>query len=349
MRRLLSTWIQAGTLACILTLAAGCTPSGFLARQLIRAPKTFPTVVAPQPRVYFAYPNDVTATFPEQRATVGHPALTLAYRRVPPAPYESRLVLTNYASRGQLWPFYKFPARIPTGNLPSRGTVVLLHGYGLDHESLIPWALRLGEAGWTCILVDLRGHGHSDGDRITFGLQESADLTALLEELVRRQQADWPVNVVGVSYGAAVALRWAGQEPRIRGVVAITPYDRLGAAVEGLRGTYATWVPPGLLRKATERIPPLLHAPPEGLDPLVWLGERPVSALFIAAEDDPVAPVPAVRRLVAQSPDSRCIELDGVTHELAPFRLDLLAEPIRNWLAQPARATRDSTSIPASP
>jgi pimeloyl-ACP methyl ester carboxylesterase len=337
---LLSTWIQAGTLACILTFTAGCTPSGFLARQLIRAPKTFSTVVAPHPRVYFAYPNDVTATFPEQRATVGHPALALAYRRVPPAPYESRLVLTNYASRGQLWPFYKFPARIPTQSLPSRGTVVLLHGYGLDHESLIPWALRLGEAGWTCILVDLRGHGRSDGTRITFGLQESLDLTALMEELVRRQQADWPVNVVGVSYGAAVALRWAGQEPRIRAVVAITPYDRLSAAVEGLRSTYATWVPPGLLRKATEQIPPLLGAPAHGLDPLVWLDDRPVRALFVAAGKDPVAPIPAVRRLAAQTPDSRCIELDDVTHELAPFRLDLLTDPVRDWLADPVQAAR---------
>lgn len=337
------------TLACILTGAAGCTPSGFLARQLIRAPKTFPAVVAPQPRVYFAYPHDVTATFPEQRATVGHPALTLAYRRVPPAPYESRLVLTNYASRGQLWPFYKFPARIPTKSLPSRGTVVLLHGYGLNHESLIPWALRLGEAGWTCILVDLRGHGHSDGDRITFGLQESTDLTALMDELVGRQQAEWPVNVVGVSYGAAVALRWAGQEPRIRAVVAITPYDRLGAAVEGLRGTYAAWVPPGLLREATEQIPPLLGAPAHGLDPLVWLGERPVSALFVAAGDDPVAPIPAVRRLASQSPESRCIELDNVTHELAPFRLDLLTEPVSQWLAQPAPVVRELIPTPATP
>ncbi len=311
---------------------AGCTPSGFLAGQFLRAPKSFPKIVAPLPRVYFSFPTAVMDRIPEQVATVGNPPATLAYRCVPPGDYQTGLVLTNYPAHGKLWPLYRFPARTPTQSPPSRGTVVLLHGYGLDQESMIPWALKLAEDGRTGVLLDLRGHGHSGGDRISFGLQESRDLTDLMDELVQRNQARWPVQVVGVSYGAAVALRWASQEPRVQSVVAITPYDRLEVAVEGIRRNYAGWLPEGLIQRATRKVPPLLGAPPDGLDPLRWMEDQPVSALFVAASADTVAPPESVRRLHQASRDGQILELEGPTHELAPFRLDLLAAPVAAWL-----------------
>jgi len=310
----------------------GCTPSGFVARQFLRAPKSFPQVVSPQPRVYFSFPQAVTETLPEQLATLGEPPVTLSYRLVPPGNYGARLVLTNYHARGQAWPLYWFPAQLPEHPLPSRGTVVLLHGYGLDHGSMVPWALRLAGEGWTCVLVDLRGHGQSGGNRITFGIQEARDLSNLMDELSRRGQATWPVNALGVSYGAAVALRWAWLDPRVKAVIAITPYDHLADAVEGLRRDYAAWLPEGLIRRATEKLPRLVGVAPGGLDPQQWLEDRPVTALFVAAGSDLVAPASSVRHLAAISPYSRVIELPETVHEIAPFRLDLLALPVAAWL-----------------
>lgn len=325
----------AALLGLLGSLFAGCTPSGFVANQFLRAPKSFPKVVSPQPRVYFSFPDQVTDTLPEQLATVGDPPLTLAYRLVPPGDYGARMVLTNHQAYGKSWPLYWFPAHPATNALPPRGTVVFLHGYGLEHGTLIPWALQAAGHGWNGVAVDLRGHGNSDGTRITFGIQEAHDLTDLIDELSRRGQASWPVQVVGVSYGAAVALRWASQESRVERVVAITPYDHLADAIEGLRRSYAAWLPAGLIQRAAEKLPERVGQPPGGLDPLNWLGQHPVTALFIAAGSDPVAPPEAIQRLAACSPSSRIINLEETTHEMAPFRIDQLAQPVLDWLDTP--------------
>jgi len=325
-------------LAAVVAFAgSGCTPSGFIARQLIRAPNTFPRAVAPEPRVYYTFPEALLDAVPQQLATVGSPPVTLAYRVVPPAAYDLVCARTNHPSGSGTTPFFRFTARIP-GTATSftsrpRGTVVLLHGYGLDQDSMVPWALLLGEAGWRCVLVDLRGHGASDGNRIHYGLRESEDLTALMNELTRRDQAAWPAAVLGVSYGAAVALRWAADDARVHPVIAITPYARLGDAAEGLRGEYADWVPSGLLRRATDALPTLLGAAPGGLDPLTWMLASPREALFVSASGDRVAPPAAVRDLrVAADPNCRLIELEDATHEVAPFQLEALRAPVTEWL-----------------
>lgn len=316
---------------------AGCTPSSFVARQLVRAPNTFPHVVSPEPRLYFTFPEAVLETYPLQRATIGTPEITLAYRILPPAVHQMRLVLTNHVNRSGPRPLYRFQGDIPGTPTPFTehplGTVVLLHGYGLSQDSMIPWALLLSEAGWRCVLVDLRGHGDSDGNRIFFGLREAGDLTALMDELERRNQASWPVSVVGVSYGAAVALRWEMEEPRVRSVVAISPYGRLGDAIEGLREGYASWLPAGIIRRASEKMPALVGAGPGGLDPMDWIRMHPVAALFVAAGDDVVATPESVRALhAAAAPPSSVIEVRDTGHEVLPFRIEDLREAVTGWL-----------------
>lgn len=329
-------WHPTALVLLAAALWAGCTPSGFVARQLVRAPNTFPQVVSPEPRVYFTFPEAVLETVPLQRATVGMPPVTLAYRILPPAAHDLTLILTNHVGPSGPRPLFLFRGSVP--GTPTaftehpRGTVVLLHGYGLSQDSMVPWALILAEAGWRCVLVDLRGHGDSTGDRIYFGRREASDLTALIDELVRRDQASWPVAAVGVSYGAAVALRWQIEEPRVRSGVAISPYARLGDAVEGLREDYAAWLPAGVIRRATEKIPALIGVEPVGLDPLDWIRKDPVTALFVAAGDDVVAPPEAVRNLARAAGPSPVIEVEGVGHEMLPFQVDELREPVERWL-----------------
>ena len=269
--------------------------------------------------------------------------MDLAYRLIPPGDYGAGMGVSNLVVRGQSRPIYRFPGHPSERRLPCRGTVVLLHGYGLDHETLIPWALHLAEKGWLCVPVDLRGHGVSGGNRITFGVLESRDLMGLLDELERRGQIEPPVHVLGVSYGAALALRWSGLDPRVGSVVAITPYDRLGTAVEGLRESYAPWVPPGLTRRAAKAMPGLLDQPPGGLDPIAWVRDHPRPALLVGATDDPVAPRTSIEALESASPGSAAMFISETSHEMAPFRLDLLVYPVAQWLSgstPPSPSTR---------
>ncbi len=331
-------------LAALLALiVTGCTPGQFVAHQFLKAPRRFPTLIHPEPRVYFSFPERVTDTIPVQHATVGDPPVDLAYRLIPPGDYGAGMEVANLVVRGQSRPIYRFPGHPSERPLPCRGTVVLLHGYGLDHETLIPWALHLAEKGWLCVSVDLRGHGVSGGNRITFGVLESRDLMGLLDELERRGQIESPIHVLGVSYGAALALRWSGRDPRVQSVVAITPYDRLGTAVEGLRGSYAPWLPPGLTRRAAKAMPGLLDQPPGGLDPIAWVRDHPRPALLVGATADPVAPRTSIEALESASPGSAAMFIPETSHEMAPFRLDLLVDPVVQWLSgstPPSPSTR---------
>jgi pimeloyl-ACP methyl ester carboxylesterase len=128
--------------------------------------------------------------------------------------------------------------RVPRAS--NQGTIVLLHGYLQDKRFVTPWAVRLAEAGFRCVLIDLRGHGDSTGAHITFGAREAGDVTAVIDDLAARGWDVARVGVLGVSYGASVALLTAGRDPRVRAVVAFEPFASAERAVpELMRGAFS--------------------------------------------------------------------------------------------------------------
>jgi pimeloyl-ACP methyl ester carboxylesterase len=132
-------------------------------------------------------------------------------------------------------------AQVPLATGPPRGTVLLLHGFLQRKEYLAPWAVRLAQAGYRCVLLDLRGHGASTGAHISFGAFESRDVSAVLDDLGARGWDVSHVGVLGVSYGASVALLAAGRDPRITAVVAFEPFASAGRAVpELMRAAFAS-------------------------------------------------------------------------------------------------------------
>lgn len=339
--------LAAATASLLLVLLAGCTPADFIAGRLARAPRAYPAWLTPEPRVYLGYQESITDDLPVRsiRVTPSHPVprrlprepITLASREVPPAAYNLRLTTTNWIRRGRIHHEFDFRRATPApplpGNPPPRGTVVLLHGYGLDHETLLPWALHLAERGWHCVLVDLRGHGRSTGRTISFGIAESADLSALLSSRDAQSPLPRPIVAFGMSYGGSLALRWAGQDPRIASVVAIAPYARLAEAAEGIRSDFASWVPAWIVRTGVRRLPAWLGVAPSELDPLESIRTRPVRALLVAGGADRVAPpssVDVLHRFTA--PGSSLLTVLDAGHEDVPFRFDPLAPAMDRWL-----------------
>jgi pimeloyl-ACP methyl ester carboxylesterase len=162
---------------------------------------------------------------------------------------------------------------------------------------MAPWALRLGQEGWRCVLVDLRGHGKSTGKRIYFGIQEPHDLSQLLDELAHDGQLKEPVAAFGESYGAVMALRWKMVEPRVCTVVAITPYAGLSNTVMNLRHEYASWLPKTLVKAGLIKLPSVLGTPADELDTTTVMARNPVAALFVAGAEDKIAPMKDVEQL----------------------------------------------------
>lgn len=108
---------------------------------------------------------------------------------------------------------------VATGSGP---VLVLLHGGGPDHRSLLPLAGRLAGA-YTVVLPDVRGYGRSlctDPARHTWA-QYVEDVRALLDHLDLRRAA-----VGGTGLGGTVTLRAAAACPgRIRAAVVISVED----------------------------------------------------------------------------------------------------------------------------
>jgi pimeloyl-ACP methyl ester carboxylesterase len=123
---------------------------------------------------------------------------------------------------------------------PAKGTVLLLHGYLQTKSYVTPWAIRLAQAGYRCAVIDLRGHGASTGNHISFGAFEARDVSLVIDDLGRRGWDVSRVGLLGISYGASVALLTAGRDSRVAAVVAFEPFASAELAVpELMRAAFA--------------------------------------------------------------------------------------------------------------
>ena len=329
-------------LTCLLLLVgmvvggAGC--GSYIARRIAQAPNSYPDWIAPKARVMLDFNSGFLTNFPSHYFNVGPPDARLRYRIVEPANYNLQVSSSNWVEHGEPQFTFTFTADVPGGTNQwtghPRGTVILLHGYGVAQFAMAPWALRLAQEGWRCVLLDLRGHGKSTGKRIYFGLQETNDLSQLLDQLDHDGRLISPVNAVGESYGAVIALRAQATEPRIHTVVAINPYASLSNAVVNIRRDYAPWLPGIFVRAGIKKLPVLFGVSAADLDTSTVIARHPFAALFIAGADDKVTPVAEVRKLRSlAAPGSEFIVVPKATHESLTYFFGALAPPIVEWLA----------------
>src|SRR4029079_3824853 len=93
------------------------------------------------------------------------------------------------------------------------------------------------DAGWNVVRFDFRQHGESTKRALeapTLGYFEIWDLKAVID-WAEAHHLEKPYVCYGHSMGAAIALRWAGQDRRIRGVLAQSPFRNAGDAVKEFR------------------------------------------------------------------------------------------------------------------
>ncbi len=323
----------------LLALVAGSTAGcgTYVAHRMVQAPNSYPTWLAPHAPVLLSFDHWSTTNFPSQFAEVGPPQARLRYRIVEPADYHFQVTSTNWLKRGKKQFQFNFHADVPgqtnEWTAKPRGTVVLLHGYALAEFAMAPWAVRLAEEGWRCVLVDLRGHGKSTGKKISYGITETQDMRQLSDVLAERGDLVRPVAAMGESYGASLSLRWKAADPRVDAVVAIAPYPVLSNAVLNICHEYAHWMPKAFPRAGLKCLPACLGVEAEELDPLSVITKHPVAALFIAADGDAISPTTDVRRLFeAAGPESKFITVMNGTHETAPYFFDDLSAPVISWL-----------------
>ncbi|MGD0744619.1 MAG: alpha/beta hydrolase [Verrucomicrobiota bacterium] len=212
------------------------------------------------------------------------------------------------------------------------GTIFLLHGYSLDKELMLPWGMVLAQAGYRVVLVDLRGHGHSTGDRVYFGGVERTDLVQCLDALIQRRVCRGPVGVLGISYGAVLALQWAAVDARVQSVTAISPYSDPGNAVEEFLQAYAPALTWRTDREAAEIVAARLAAdwPDLATETAVRGMKQPI--LFVRGERDELCGKEFLSRLQAAAPPgSELKEVPKANHLVAGMCISQLEGPVTEW------------------
>lgn len=93
----------------------------------------------------------------------------------------------------------------------SSRAVVLVHGWGGDrsNEPVVETAAVYAGEGYGVLMLDLRGHGGSEGDRRTLGYREVRDVRGALSWLGTRGFGAEDVTLHGLSMGAATVVRSA--------------------------------------------------------------------------------------------------------------------------------------------
>ncbi|MBU0580605.1 MAG: alpha/beta fold hydrolase [Candidatus Margulisbacteria bacterium] len=110
----------------------------------------------------------------------------------------------------------------------SNKTIILCHGILNAKDFFLPEAKLLHEAGFNVIAYDLRAHGESEGNFVTFGCQEKYDLEAILDYL-KKNQSSWLKNVgiLAHSLGAATAILAASIRKEIKSLIVINCFANI--------------------------------------------------------------------------------------------------------------------------
>jgi len=107
------------------------------------------------------------------------------------------------------------------------GTAIIMQGTGGftlagDDDYVRGLAAPLYEHGYRVFMVDLRAQGYSTGKTVSYGCLDVADVSALIDDLDRKERLVGHLLTVGHSYGGAMAIQSAANDDRIEAAVSLS-------------------------------------------------------------------------------------------------------------------------------
>jgi fermentation-respiration switch protein FrsA (DUF1100 family) len=129
--------------------------------------------------------------------------------------------------------------------VPSQnGAVIIMqHGYKSTRKELLNEAEMMYRHGYGILLTTVRAHDYSEGETITFGMNEVNDMEAWYRYLISRDDINRDrIGILGNSYGGMLAIQYASINENIKAVVADCAFSSLNDTVE-TSVTYFTDLP----------------------------------------------------------------------------------------------------------
>jgi pimeloyl-ACP methyl ester carboxylesterase len=324
--------------ATVLMSVTGCVSSQGLANRIAKAPNLqYPCLSEKECREWSQRVFGTNDPCLHLTVPVGPPAATLSVMELPPADYGIEVwSKVERHKNGKDFVLGMLPkTNAVVTPLKERSTVVLLHGYMMQKESMLPWAVVLAQAGYRAVLVDLRGHGQSTGRTFTAGKYETADLIQVLDYLTAHKLCDPEVGVLGHSFGADVGLFWAARDPRVKTVVAIAPYNKPDEAIPRFAKEMQWPFSTNKLARAVALAEPLLGIKWSDWTAAGAVADMKAPALFIGGGKDGICP-PADLQLLKQAAPagSEKILIPEANHFVIGFWFQDLSKPVQEWFSQ---------------
>ncbi len=194
---------------------------------------------------------------------------------------------------------------IPSGDKPSKDTVIVCHGLGANKSNQLTLAAHFVPQGFNLLIFDFRAHGESGGQISSFGDLERNDVLAAVHWL-RENHPNQSRRIygVGASMGAAALLAAAGEDTddarSIDAIAVYGTYDSLYSLANDV--VTAHFLPPmdwlcmriALPLASLHAGTRLSHfAPERSLD---HIAPRPI--LFIHGQPDPKDPNPTGDQII---------------------------------------------------
>lgn len=326
-------------LSCWLTLACACSLTGctsYIAHQIVEAPNKLQTPAEKQPKLA-AFIDQIRDQDFSRTAMVpiGPPPAELSIAVVPPGNADMKYAATVTPHEASM--------KVHIGSLqryaaPAKGTVILLPAFQNDKFMMLPWAYTLAQQGYQCVLVDLRGEGLSTGDWVTWGNVESQDIRQLIRWLNSRNIVAGPLVLMGVSYGASVALRAAALESQVKAVVAIEPFvnavDVIKRGGRIMHPTLSRFISDASMDAAIREADTLADTRLENATTLPAVRVLTIPVLYIYGAEDRFIPESEARQLAASTRNARYISIAGVNHLSLPFAMQKYQQQVLDWLTQ---------------
>ncbi len=141
--------------------------------------------------------------------------------RQPPTPGASEFSTTN--PKGETLYGWWYPGE------PGSAAILLCHGHSVDHNNVNDMIPFLRTAGFSCLSLDFRAHGRSDGFYTSIGLREWEDVDAILKKAgeLGYVPASMPLAAYGRSMGAATLINGSARLPQIRAFVLESSFAEL--------------------------------------------------------------------------------------------------------------------------
>lgn len=122
-------------------------------------------------------------------------------------------------------------------NNDAEKAIILIHGRNASKQNAISGtfpklAAEICRAGLAVLMVDLRAHGESDGNRYMWGVKERWDVLGAVDFLLEKGFSRGKIAVLGISLGGAAAIGAASESDAIGAVALDSTFADMQALID---------------------------------------------------------------------------------------------------------------------